>query len=56
MELSTSGEFGLVMKQRFYAELEKRRISAAKNMVFLTDERYEQIIDEVKNAKTTQKR
>ena len=56
MEPSTSGECGSVMKQRFFAELEKRRSTAAKNTVFLTDERYQEIINEVENAKTAQKK
>lgn len=44
------------MKERFYEEINKSRCDAAKNSVFLKTERYNKLIDDVRYAKTCDKK
>lgn len=45
------------MRDRFYSQLRvKREAANTKNRTFIDDQRYEQLVDEIKNAKTAEKK
>ena len=46
----------VVMKKKFYDELKLIRDSSAKNCVSLSDDRYLELIDDVKSAKSAAKK